>query len=32
MILCDRCMHDLEELNSGRLKLSMTNKLLGNII
>lgn len=31
-ILCNRCLHDLEEFYSGRLKLSMINKLLGNIL
>jgi len=32
MILCDVCLRDLEDLNSGRLKHSLTNHLLGNVI
>jgi hypothetical protein len=31
-LLCARCVHDLGEIEAGRLKLSMTNKLIGNII
>jgi hypothetical protein len=31
-ILCDDCLRDLDALQSGRLKLSLTNHLLGNVI
>jgi hypothetical protein len=31
-ILCEACLRDLEEFNSGRLKLSLVDHLLGNVI
>ena len=31
-ILCDNCLRDLEALQVGRLKLSLTNHLLGNVL
>ncbi len=32
VLLCNRCLQSLEALNSGRLKLSLTNHLLGNVV
>lgn len=32
MMLCEACLRNLEKLNSGRLKLSVINHLLGNVI
>ena len=31
-VLCETCLRDLEDFNNGRLKLSLTNHLLGNVL